>query len=293
MTLLPDDLKKAAATEKADMESRVRGPQGGVATYFDVLLMNFLKRAERSEALHAWNTNPKKPPGAEAERAVEELRWLAAYLGNRIQGRLVPHEARVNGDKARGQSDIRSPERSMSQGMAEPLTWRGSPLFKSVFDFAILPMLLWELKPGTVFEIGSGTGASARWLADVIRGFGLDTQVYSSDIKPVAAHYPDVHFMTGDSKSPATLFDVDLLRSAPHPFLVIEDAHVNTCNLFRYLDEFLIAGDYLFVEDSLTKGEDLKTFLNERPNRYLVDTKYTDFFGRNATSALNSILVKV
>ena len=42
----------------------------------------------------------------------------------------------------------------MSQGTAACLTWKGAPLFKSVFDFAILPMLLWELKPATVFEIG-------------------------------------------------------------------------------------------------------------------------------------------
>ena len=180
----------------------------------------------------------------------------------------------------------------MSQGTASCLTWKGRPLFKSVFDFAILPMLLWELRPGSVFEIGSGNGASARWIADLIRSFGFKAQVYSADIAPIEESYDGVHFLRGDCRSPSTLFGADLLRSAPRPFLVIEDAHVNVLEVWSYIDKFLLSGDYLFVEDSLTKDEDLKTFLSGRPQSYLVDTRYTDFFGRNATSALNSIFMK-
>src|SRR6185295_18022807 len=143
------------------------------------------------------------------------------------------------------QSDIRSPERMMSQGKAACLAWKGSPLFKTVFDFAIMSMLLWELKPGTVFEIGSGTGASARWMADTLAGFGLNSQVYSTDIKRIDEDYPGVQFLTGDSRSPASLFAPDLLRSATRPYLVIEDAHANVQDVLLYIDEFLIKGYYL------------------------------------------------
>jgi cephalosporin hydroxylase len=59
----------------------------------------------------------------------------------------------------------------MSQGTTACLEWKGKPLFKTVFDYAMLPMLLWELKPATVFEIGSGAGASAIWMADTMKGF--------------------------------------------------------------------------------------------------------------------------
>ena len=293
MIFTPDDLKRAASAEKAEIESRVRGMQGGIATYFDAFLFNFLKRLEESEPLHGWNAYPREIPRAETARVIEELQWLATYLENRREGRFVPYDVRRRGDNARRQSDIRSPERSMSQGTAACLTWRGSPLFKSVFDFAILPMLLWELRPASVFEIGSGTGASARWIADMIRSFGLTSQVYSTDIRPVSEHYPGVRYLAGDSRSPTTLFQADLLRSAPHPYLIIEDAHVNAHGVFLYIDDFLIEGDYLFIEDSLPKSDDLSAFLTERPHRYRVDTYYTDFFGRNATSAVNSILIRV
>jgi cephalosporin hydroxylase len=293
MTFTPDDLKREAAAEKAEIESRVRGRQGGVATYFDVFLSKFLNGLEVSESLHGWNANPKELPRTDSARAVAELRWLTTYLENRREGRFVTYDARLRSDAAGKQSDIRSPERAMSQGTAACLSWKGSPLFKSVFDFAILPMLLWELKPASIFEIGSGTGASARWIADIIGSFGLNSQVYSTDIKPVREPYAGVHFLTGDSRSPTTLFGADLLRTAPRPYLVIEDAHVNVHDVFLYIDDFLIKGDYFFVEDSLSKGDDLNAFLSERPHRYLVDTLFTDFFGRNATSAINSILVRV
>ena len=177
--------------------------------------------------------------------------------------------------------------------MSECLTWKGRPLFKTVFDFAILPMLIWELKPGTVFEIGSGTGASACWIADTVQTAGLSSRVYSTDVNLVVERFAGVQFLAGDCTAPATLFAPDVLRSAARPFLVIEDAHVNVQNVLLYLDDFLKKGDYLFVEDSVNKGDALEVFLRERPGRYAVDSRYTDFFGRNATSAINSIFVKL
>ena len=41
------------------------------------------------------------------------------------------------------------------------------------------------------------------------------------------------------------------------------------------------------------KSGDLAKFSNARANRYKVDTRYIDFFGRNATCAANSIFVRV
>ncbi len=56
------------------------------------------------------------------------------------------------------------------------------------------------------------------------------------------------------------------------------------------MDAILRAGDYLFVEDSLRKQTPIGEAIASRP--YSIDTKYTDFFGINCTSAMNSIFVK-
>jgi hypothetical protein len=46
------------------------------------------------------------------------------------------------------------------------------------------------------------------------------------------------------------------------------------------------------VEDSRIKTRELGAFLALREQHYRVDTRYTDFFGRNATCAANSIFVR-
>ena len=51
-------------------------------------------------------------------------------------------------------------------------------------------------------------------------------------------------------------------------------------------------GDYLVVEDSEVKREAICEFLGAHPGHYFVDTRFTDYFGRNATCAAASIFVK-
>ena len=58
------------------------------------------------------------------------------------------------------------------------------------------------------------------------------------------------------------------------------------------MHQYLSPGDYLVVEDSDVKREALRPFLAAHPGDYLVDTRFTDNFGRNATCAANSILVR-
>ena len=86
-----------------------------------------------------------------------------------------------------------------------------------------------------------------------------------------------------------------------HPWFLSEDAHVNMIRVLEYFDNFTEPGDYVCIEDTnpLTAsrggqglvvelgfqpyGHDklntLKTFMKDRCQRYLVDQRYTDFFG--------------
>ena len=62
-------------------------------------------------------------------------------------------------------------------------------------------MMLWDLMPQTIIEIGSASGGSAAWLADLMACYGLDCHVYSLDLlKPELVH-PKVTFLQGDSNN--------------------------------------------------------------------------------------------
>ncbi len=83
-----------------------------------------------------------------------------------------------------------------------------------------------------------------------------------------------------------------MLREEPHPWLIVEDAHHNVGAVLEHVSAYIQPGDYLVVEDSDVKRETLREFVGRHPGEYLVDTRFTDYFGRNATCAADSIFVR-
>src|SRR5262245_24323585 len=156
-----DSLKKAAAEAQAEIAWRVSNEQGGVPTFFDNFLSDVLARLKAAEAVHGWNPRLQVAPNSYAGQVAAELQWLARFLETRKDGRLVPYNVRRAKDLTGRPSDVGELELLMSQGTTACMSWKGSPLFKTVFDFAILPMLPWERKRGAAFDSGPRTAATA------------------------------------------------------------------------------------------------------------------------------------
>jgi cephalosporin hydroxylase len=150
-------------------------------------------------------------------------------------------------------------------------------------------MLLQELRPGTIIELGSGVGGSALFFADLCTAMELTTRIISIDQQASELSDPRIEFVRADCAqwlAGAASAPMNL----PKPRLVIEDFHGELSGFFGHIDALLEAGDYLVVEDSLHKQKEIERCIADKP--YLIDTKYTDFFGMNCTSAMNSILRK-
>ena len=163
------------------------------------------------------------------------------------------------------------------------------PAFKTVHDLAIYAMLIGELRPCTIIELGSVTGGSALFFADLCTSMDLTTDVISIDKDVGEVSDRRINFIQSDC-----LIWLDAAIKSKREFrrscLLIEDFHADLTKFFQHIDMILEDGDYLFIEDSGSKQNRIAEVIARRP--YLIDTKYSDFFGINCTSAMNSIFVK-
>lgn len=274
------------------VKRKIAVSQGGVPTFFDnTLLIGIRELREMSNTSMISGTQDKLPGN---DLARERARALLRHWRFATRSRLMDFVTR----SAESETWESLPWEATlyqlwaSQGVDECLTWRGLPLFKSVYDFAIYPMLMWEHRPLTVIELGSGTGASALWFADLMRLYDTDGRVFSIDIRKPDVQDGLVSFLEGDCREIEAVLPYSTLAYLAHPWLVIEDVHVNTLGILRHLAGVLRKDDYLIVEDSKLKHSELACFAKEYGADFKVDTRYTDFFGRNATCSADSIFVK-
>ena len=223
-----------------------------------------------------------------------QVGFFASRYMHRSDQRYVPWRRRqqlfgqLDGEAVSG-TELGFAQMLYSQGVDSAFHWRGIPCFKTVHDLAIYPMLVQELRPATIIELGSGVGGSALFFADLCTAMGLATRIISIDQQASEVSDPRIEFIRADCAQ--WLADAASAQlSLPRPCLVIEDFHGDLSGFFGPIDALLEAGDYLVVEDSLQKQKEIERCVADRP--YLIDTKYTDFFGMNCTSAMNSILRK-
>lgn len=293
-----DELKAAALQYTGEMRAKIEREQKGLPNVFDSWFTRVLTQLVSFDPARAWEDSVSESMLREPAR-FQSLLWdlqrLRLFLDRYRQGRFVEFAKRERSGAhyhPRFGTEFGPDVLLTCQGAPALMRWRGVPLMKNVFDFAMYPTLIAELRPRTIFEIGSGLGASAAWLADHLAMNGADGRVHSVDRIKVEAQYPHVSFYRGDCAVPQTLFAAELLCTAPHPWLVIEDAHHNVAAVVGHMHRYLMPGDYLVVEDSDVKREALRAFLAAHPGDYLVDTRFTDNFGRNATCAADSIFVR-
>ncbi|MBU5638028.1 glycosyltransferase [Geomonas sp. Red69] len=192
------------------------------------------------------------------------------------------------------------------QNTSHNYSYRGIPMIKNPFDFAIYPILIWDKKPRTIIEIGSKDGGSALWLGDMLDNFGIDGHVYSLDIVGVKkVSHPRVTFVEGDGRDLAESFSPEFILTLPRPLLVIEDAdhsYETSSHVLSFFHRYLAEGETIIIEDGIISdlGMDptyssgphraIKEFLGLHGGDYQMEGRYCDFFGYNLTWCTNGFL---
>ena len=241
--------------------------------------------------------------------------------GNKRLQRLLTSPTRYQAITERGDcSDIPISVYDDSISLGKYVTlYRDSVILKKPQELSVYQQFFYHMRPSTVIELGTFSGASAAWFADTATVLGLNCHLYSLDIdhtlidEAIMKTKPEnVTFILGDSYRIGEAFPLSMLQTLPHPWLVIEDVHHNCINVLNYMNSFMKAGDYIVVEDTdprepskLTlppqecepigsgKLNMLKTFVKECDHQYLVDSFFTDFYGYNCTWNWHGFLKKM
>ena len=186
------------------------------------------------------------------------------------------------------------------QSATHKYSWKGVPMWKNPFDFALYWLLIWQAKPKTIIEIGSKYGGSALWLADVLTLYGIpDAKIVSIDINRVTSFSdPRIEFLSGDVNNLAATLTPEYCEKLPRPWLVIEDSsHIyeHCLAALEFFHPLLQKDEFLIVEDGIVDDLGISKEFNGGPNRavlefmshhdheYSLVTELCDFWGRNVT----------
>lgn len=185
------------------------------------------------------------------------------------------------------------------------VAYRGVKAIRSPFDYVIYQMILCELRPDLVIEIGTNTGGGALYLADLMESIGHG-EVHTIDIQPqcddLLKSHPRIRLFTDGWEN----YDLSGL-SRFEKILVIEDAshmYRDTLAALRKFSALVSVGSYLIVEDGIInelgmeqqyQGGPLKAIREflKSDDRFVADRKWCDFFGKNATFNVNGYLKRI
>jgi len=186
------------------------------------------------------------------------------------------------------------------------ITYRGVRSIKCPFDYVMYQMLIWELKPDLIIEIGTNKGGTALYFADLLGMIGKG-EIHTIDIEkeqsdPILQQNPRIKLFTDGYQG----YDINLAKRF-ETILVIEDGshtYEDTLAAMKKFAPVITPGSYLIVEDGIIdelkmtehfRGGPLKAideFLPAHPE-FIIDKRWCNMFGTNATFNVDGFLKRV
>lgn len=185
------------------------------------------------------------------------------------------------------------------------VTYKGVPCIKCPFDYVLYQMIIQEVKPDLIIEIGTNKGGSTLYLADLLELQGKGV-IHSIDITDecvsVVKDHPKIFLFHKGWE------DYNLELASKYPtILVIEDAsheYKSTLDAIQKFNQVVSKNSYLIVEDGIIDDLGLKKEYNGGPvlaieeflktnMDYIIDQKWVDFFGPSATFNTKGYLKRI
>ncbi len=185
------------------------------------------------------------------------------------------------------------------------VSYRGVKAIRCPFDYVIYQMIISDLKPDLVIEIGTNAGGGALYIADLMENIGHGL-IHSIDVEslsdPLVRAHPRIRLFTDGWEQ----YDLNEAKGYEN-ILVIEDASHRYKDTLDELNKFaplVSIGSYLIVEDGIInelgmekeyEGGPLKAIreFTAANKNFEIDRKWCDLFGTNATFNVNGYLKRI
>lgn len=193
------------------------------------------------------------------------------------------------------------------------MMYRGIKAIKCPFDYVIYQMIINEIKPDLIIEIGTAYGGSSLYLADILLQIGdgvlhtidISEEYLNSnteDLRNLIIDHPRIQRFLGgyqnyDLNSASSFSKIMLIEDGSHNYLDV----LNVMNKFNCLvteDSFMIIEDgcvnWLDREGEFDGGplRAISEFSPKNP-QFQIDRKWCDFYGYNVTFNPNGYLKKI
>jgi len=186
------------------------------------------------------------------------------------------------------------------------VTYKEVPALKCPFDYVLYQMLLREVQPDLVIEIGTHMGGSTLYIADLLELNGRG-EIHAIDL-PANKEAPELsrHSRIKLFKNGYDKYDTTQLSHYPTIMVIDDGSHLyeDVLATLKKFSPFVSTGSYFIVEDGIVtelgREEEfhggpqkaIEEFL-QGDNNFIIDRKWCDFFGPNATFNVNGYLKKM
>ena len=184
--------------------------------------------------------------------------------------------------------------------------YNGLKSLKCPFDYLNYQMIIDEVKPDLIIEIGTHFGGNSLYLADLLqlRNRGvlhtIDVNEYG-DLSKLDLHPRIKRFLGGYEN-----YDLNQIMEFENVLIIDDGSHQyrDVLNSLNKFNKFVTTNSYFIVEDGVLselgyeeshEGGPLRAieeFLKENKN-FIIDEKWINFFGKNATFNPKGYLKKI